>query len=197
MGNRQRRGKGEEPYPPVRPYESPDAGRRRRTIPDAIRRYYIPLSVLEATDRVMRQFGQENRECYAWWGGYFTGEEDAQVLSAIYPRVRTSFGRIHLNRPVLEEMQSVLRDWDQILVAELHTHPPGAGGQNEVDAAYPAAPYPGFISVVVPDFAAARLYDLRDTYVYEYLGNLKWRQLQRSEIEERFVIEETHISITP
>ena len=30
---------------------------------------------------------------------------------------------------------------DQVLIAELHTHPPGAGGQNEVVAAYDAVPY--------------------------------------------------------
>jgi len=178
------------PYPTARPYESPLAGRRRRPIPDTIRRYYVPMSVLQATDHVMRQFGRQNRECYVWWGGYFTNEAEGQVLSAIYPRARTSFGRVQLKLPTLEKMQSVLRRRDQVLLVELHTHPPGAGGQNEVDAAHPAAPYPGFISVVVPDFAFPHFYDLRETYVYEYQGNLRWRELQRSEIEERFVIEE-------
>jgi hypothetical protein len=82
-------------YPTTRPYPSPVGGRRRRAIPDTIQRYYIPISVLQATDRVMRRFGKEKRECYVWWGGYFTGEGDGQVLTAIWPETRTDFGRIH------------------------------------------------------------------------------------------------------
>ncbi len=195
MTGRMRTRKAEEAYPLGRPYDSPATGRRRRPMPDRIRHYDIPLPVLEATDQVMRRFGRENRECYVWWGGYFTSDAEAQVLSVLYPRDRTSFGRVHLKLPTLEKMHRVLRSRDQILLIELHTHPPGAGGQNEVDAAHPAAPYSGFISIVVPDFAFPHLHDLRNTYVYEYIGNLRWRQIDRSEIEERFIVEEANISV--
>lgn len=187
---RRRGGPPGEQYPDHRPYDSPPAGRRGRPVPDRIARYSIPLAVLGATDRVMRRFGRERRECYVWWGGYFTADGDAQVLTAICPEIPTTFGRVHLGLDDLTLLHSELRALDQVLLAELHTHPPGAGGQNEVDAAHPAATYAGFISIVVPDFAEPRFHDLRQTYVYEYLIGGRWRQLDVEEIQARFIVEE-------
>jgi hypothetical protein len=143
----------------------------------------------------MRRFGEEQRECYVWWGGYFTTEGDGQVLTALCPAIQTDFGHIHLDNRELTALHTRLRALDQVLLAELHTHPPGAGGQNEVDAAHPAATYPGFISVVVPNFACPRFYDLRKTYVYAYMGAGRWRQLDPQEIEHRFVVEEAFFSV--
>lgn len=185
-----RRAPSPERYPDRRPYDSSPAGRRVRPVPDRINRYYVPLAVLEATDRVMRRFGLERRECYVWWGGYFTADGDAQVLTAICPEVPTTFGRVHLGLGELTLLHAELRALDQVLLVELHTHPPGAGGQNEVDAAHAAATYAGFISIVVPDFAEPRFHDLRRTYVYEYLIGGRWRQLDAEEIQARFVVEE-------
>jgi len=182
-------------YPIARPYRSPSGDRRRRPIPDNIKRLYIPLTVLEATDRIMRRFGREKRECYVWWGGSFTWDGEGQVLTALCPEMHSEYGRIHLQTHNLTVMHSHLREIDQILLAELHTHPPGAGGQNDVDAAYPAATYRGFISIVVPDFASPIFHDLRNVYVYEYLGSGGWQQLKRAEIEDRFVIEESFFSV--
>ena len=182
-------------YPSARPYASPTGERRRRSVPERVRRYYAPLSVLEATDRVMSRFGRERRECYVWWGGYFTESGEAQILTAIYPDTATDYGCVHLRTPELVALHEKLRALDQVLLVELHTHPPGAGGQNDVDAAHPAATYNGFISIVIPDFARPRFHDLRKTYVYEYAGRKEWRSLDPVEISARFVIEETCIAV--
>ena len=154
----------------------------------------MPLAVMKETDAVMRRFGRENRECYVWWGGYYAGG-DGQVVTAIWPEVHTEYGRIHLANQQLGILGGLLRRLDQILLVELHTHPPGAGGQNEVDAANAAATYPGFISIVVPDFAAPNLWDLRNTYVYEYIENDQWRNLSREDIEWKFVVEPQGIGL--
>jgi hypothetical protein len=183
------------PYPESRPYHSPSGGRRTRPIPDRIERYYLPLSVIEATDRVMRRFGKEKRECYVWWAGYFSAADEGQIVTALCPEIRTEYGHIRLGTAELTLLHSRLRELDQVLLAELHTHPPGAGGQNEVDASHSAATYPGFISIVVPDFALPRLYDLRESYVYEYLGSGEWHGLGREEIRDRFIVEESFISV--
>jgi hypothetical protein len=184
-------------YPVVRPYLTPPAGRRRRTIPDRVERYYLPLSVLEATDRVMRSVGQQNRECYVWWGGYFASNGEAQIVTALWPDVDTDFGCVHLKTPHLVALHEKLRALDEVLLVELHTHPPGAGGQNHVDAANPGATYRGFVTVVVPDFGLPMLYDLRKTHVYEYLGHDEWRGLEPDEIGTRFVIEEGFVPVRP
>lgn len=189
------RRKTASPYPKFRPYTSPAAGRRRRPVPDRAARIHVPLAVLKATDAVMRRFGRERRECYVWWAGYFTSDGDAQIVTAVHPEVATDYGRVHLGTCELAHLQGQLRALDQVLLVELHTHPPGAGGQNDVDAAHPAATYAGFITIVVPDFAEPRFYDLRDAYVYEYQHGGAWRQLGSEEIAKRFVVEETSVQV--
>lgn len=183
-------------YPNRRPYLSPSGNRRQRSIPDRITRYYVPLAVLESTSRFMRRFGEERRECYVWWGGYFTSEGEGYVLTALCPEIQSEFGHIHLGNRELTVLHMQLRTLDQILLVELHSHPPGAGGQNSVDAAHPAATYRGFISMVVPDFASPELHDLRNVYVYEYIDRNQWRELEPAETQNRFVIEESSIIVT-
>lgn len=182
-------------YPVCRPYSSSHGKRRQRPIPQRIGRYYVPLPVLEATNRFIHRFAKEERECYVWWGGYFTSDGEGQVLTALCLKIHSDFGRIHLDNKELTALHLQLRRLDQILLVELHTHPPGAGGQNAVDAAHPAANYSGFIAMVVPDFGLPSLYDLRDVYVYEYIHSGRWRQLERAEIQDRFAIEESSIAV--
>ena len=104
----------------------------------------------------MQRYGREHREYYVWWGGYFTADGDGQVVTALCPEVETTFGSIHLSNRQLAVLHTQLRDLDQVLLVELHTHPLGAGGQNEVDAAHPASTHTGFITIVVPNFAFPR-----------------------------------------
>ena len=183
------------PYPTTPPYRPAPAGRRRTPIPDRIGRICVPLGVLESTSHIMRAFGDQQRECYVWWGGYFTPSGDAQVLTAYCPDVPTDYGRIHLRREHFQSMHGALRERDQVLITELHTHPPGAGGQNEVDAAHAAAPYPGFITIVVPNFAEPHLHDLRCCHVYEYLQQNDWLEFDAAAIGAKFVIEEPFVLV--
>lgn len=185
-----------EPYPKTRPYASPPGGRRKRGVPRPIHKTYIPLAVMEATDRFMRDIEDNPREQYVWWGGYFTEDGDAQVVTAICVNAKTSYGAVRLNHRQLQSLQSTLRFLDQVLIAELHTHPPGAGGQNEVDAAHPAATYAGFITIVVPNYAAPRFYDLTGSYVYEYIASSRWRRLSGAEIQDRLIVEEQTVTVT-
>jgi hypothetical protein len=185
----------EPQYPAVAPYRGRTGIRRRIPIPVQPGHIYVPLSVLEATSRVMRRFGDENRECYVWWGGSFNSAGDGQVATMYCPEVPTDFGRIELDRHDLAALHAELRARDQVLLVELHTHPPGAGGQNEVDAAHPAATYDGFITVVVPDFAYPYLHDLRRCYVYAYAGRCQWTQLSPDDIQVKFTIEEHSVMV--
>ena len=170
--------------------------RRQQPIPRPIRRIYLPRSVLKATEALMQRFGREERECYAWWGGYFTAAHEGQVLTAFVPDIPTDYGRIELGLPEIGRLHEELRARDQVLLVELHTHPPDAGGQNGIDAAHPAATYPGFISIIVPDFAIHGL-ELASAWVYEYQTRLRWTELSPREIANRFIVEDTLELIRP
>jgi len=177
------------PYPTTPPFTVSGGHRRRIAIPDKIHRYYIPLSVIKRTGEFIQRFGHEERECYVWWGGYFTADGNGQVVTALCPNVTTEYGHISLDTRQLTTLHAKLRELDQVLLIELHSHPPGAGGQNAVDAAHPAVAYCGFVSIVVPDFGFPHFYDPRKAYVYEYIQENRWRELTGAEIESRFVIE--------
>ena len=106
------------------------------------------------------------------------------------------FGRVELNTAGYARLHRELRDRDQVLIAELHSHPPGAGGQNAVDAANGATTYRGFLTIVVPNFANPQFYDLRRAHVYEYEEAGRWRTLTPDEIQRRFIIDDTFVSVT-
>lgn len=167
--------------------------RRQRQRPASINRYYLTGDVITATEKLMRRYGKEERECYVWWGGYCTSDGDAQIVSAILPEVTTQFGRVHLSSAQLSKLHAKLRELDQILLVELHTHP-GGSGQNEVDAAHPAAIYPGFVTVVVPDFCKSGIGEL-SAHFYQYQNNKCWNALSRQEINDRFIIEPSFVSV--
>ena len=169
--------------------------RRKRIplIPPA--RCYLPKNVIKDTDNVFKKFGNRNAEGYAWWAGYIINEVEAQICTVIYPNVETQYGRVHLDRKLLSSMYKKLIELDQILLVELHTHPPRAGGQNDVDAANAAVYYKGFKSVVVPNFGLPKFQSLLNCHVYEYQENGVWRKMNRSEIASKIKIEETLIEV--
>jgi len=186
--------KSEPPYPSTAPFRT-IAGCRRIPVPERITTVHVPLAVLEATSRIMREFGRERRECYVWWGGSFAPPNGARVATAYCPKIATSFGRIELDTAAYARLHRELRDRDQVLIAELHSHPPGAGGQNPVDAANGATTYRGFLTIVVPNFANPRFHDLRRAHVYEYEEAGRWRALTSDDIQRKFIIHDTFVLV--
>jgi hypothetical protein len=182
-------------YPVIKPYESKKGGRRKRIPTEPPGRYYVPLSVIEATDQIFQKFGSRYAEGYAWWTGYINNAFEAQICTVFYPCVDTQYGCVYLDRNLLSAMHKKLIELDQILLVELHTHPPGAGGQNAVDAANAACYYKGFKTVVVPDFGLPKFYDLRKCHVYTYKGNGSWHEMNEKEISQEFKIDETCVEV--
>ncbi len=179
---------------PAHDHETPTTGRRAAPPPGRLTRYAVPLAVLRATAMIMQQYGREQRECYVWWGGFVSDSGVGQILSCLHPDGPSHYGRVHVPRSALFELGLSLRKLDQILLIELHTHPPGAGPQNEVDANNAASTREGFVSIVVPDFGLPRFDSLDACHVHEYLGRRTWRTLDRPEIVARFELREMEVS---
>ena len=79
--------KSEPPYPSTAPFRT-IAGCRRIPVPERITTVHVPLAVLEATSRIMREFGRERRECYVWWGGSFAPPNRCACCDGILPEDR-------------------------------------------------------------------------------------------------------------
>lgn len=182
-------------YPKTKPYKISSIVRRKHLITTPIRRYYVPLNILEISNKYICEHRRRKEECFIFWGGYLVDNCDAQIITVYYPKAIVSYGRIHLNTRDITLLNLALRKNDQLLLVELHSHPPGADGQNKFDAKNALCYHPGFITIVVPDFGYPYFYDLRKCYVYEYVKAGKWYELKSKEIEDKFIVEDTVIEV--
>jgi len=94
----------------------------------------------------------------------------------------------------MAEIAEQVRKYDLFLVAQIHSHP-GNFGHSKLDEQRAVSARPGFVSIVVPNFGKEPLRDLRHCFIYEYVGQNEWRQLEMREIGLRFIIEPTVLEV--
>jgi len=73
----------------------------------------------------------------------------------------------------------------QSLVVQAHSHP-GSAFHSSTDDLNAASPWPGYISLVVPNFGHVAGDFWKQIEVYELLGGGKWRRLSAAERSTRF-----------
>lgn len=177
---------------PSRPYSSPSNGRRRRTLAD-IETYYISTAVLRETQKYIEEHGAKEQEAYVFWAGAVAGNE-AYITTCVYPTANARHGGVKVPLEKMTEINLELRDRDQIILAQAHSHP-GRALHSSVDEEKAVSFHQGFVSVVVADFGETPVYDLRDCGVYIYDSENEWQLLEDREIEELFVIEDTRLEV--
>lgn len=176
-----------------RPYTPSGNGRRKRGIPDHIEKFYIPTAVLRETQDYIETHGAENKEAYLFWAGA-VADGEAYITTCIYPTANARHGGVKVPLQKMTEINLELRDRDQLVLAQVHSHP-GAARHSSVDEEKAVSFHEEFVSIVVPDFGETPVYDLRDCGVYVYTADHGWRLLDDSEVEDRFVIEETVLEV--
>ena len=178
---------------PSRAYKSPAQGRRKRRVPDNIEKYYVPTAVLRETQQYIEEHGNREHECYVFWAGAIAGDE-AYVSTCVYPQVESRHGGVKVPLEKMTEINLELRDRDQILLAQVHSHP-GRARHSPVDEEKAVSFHEGFVSIVIPDFGATPVYDLRDCGVYTYTQSSGWQLLDDDEVVDRFAIEDTVVEV--
>ena len=175
----------------VRPSEKS----RRSRLVECIRQYYIPRDLFEKSMKVLRKRGRRRQEGIVLWAGAVTpNAEEAYVMSFIVPKRGHWGGGVRLDSKVLLKLSEELEKRDLLLLAQVHSHPGDFGhslGDEERAVSYRL----GFVSIVVPNFALIDIRDLSVCYVYEYVGNWKWKLLKSNEVTSRFIIEDTLIRV--
>lgn len=144
----------------------------------------VPLEVRAETEGHLRECGSEGWECAVLWAAPNDSHSSWTVERAYHPRHgRSRFGYDIAGEDLYRVHRSLL-DEELKLVAQVHTHP-GPAFHSERDDRGPAIHTPGFISVVVPNFARSGLGPSRGLYVTEYAGDGAWQELTPREQEER------------
>lgn len=159
--------------------------------PEKISRYLISIETVDTTQKYFRQVGRKGKEAIGYWTGTFSGD-DAYVSNVLFPNkfVKNrldSWGYVKVELNVAFRIGQEIYKLEQFLLIQLHTHP-GIAFHSYTDDRYPISHKIGFISIVIPHFAKYPMSDLSTWKVYEYQGTANWRELDETEISQRFIL---------
>lgn len=144
----------------------------------------IAQDVLLETERFLRNRGKRGKEGLVLWAGIRSGRCTA-VFHCVKAGGRWSDG-VRLEFRQMLRLTRHLSAHGLLLLAQVHNHPdriPHSLG----DDLNPASHMPGYLSIVVPDMGLDGIM-LSDCYVYEYLGQLRWRELDLRERVDNFKV---------
>ncbi|WP_192244269.1 Mov34/MPN/PAD-1 family protein [Mesorhizobium silamurunense] len=83
-------------------------------------------------------------------------------------------GIIEIDGGRMAELWRICRERNLIVVADVHTHPGGAG-QSDSDRTHPMIAEPGHVALILPHFAAEPVI-LKEIGLYRYLGGFRWER---------------------
>jgi proteasome lid subunit RPN8/RPN11 len=98
-------------------------------------------------------------------------------------------GIIVIDGACIADLWAICRRTGLAVVADVHTHPGGAG-QSESDRRHPMIAEPGHIAMIIPNFAAEPV-QLNAIGLYRYRGKFSWDRLTSRFLRPALKIERT------
>lgn len=169
----------------IRPRSAHDFGRRSASL--RWDRLIVPTLVIDHTELTLRQAGIRGEEGFLLWAGTITGDL-AFVSTVVIPEVAAAATHGYVAEEIVAESLRLLDHHDLQPIAQIHSHPRRAF-LSEIDASRPFVADPGFVSIVVPSFAFVDLADTSTWSIHTYLGAGAWRELKKTEVSSRIVID--------
>jgi len=112
-------------------------------------RLLLPVQVIEKTLKIMQKYGEQSRECIAYWLGERL-DEDSVVVDEVYiPKQYATVIASKVQETDVAKLFSILEIDEKVLIAQLHTHP-GSAFHSSIDDEYPVAFEENFLSLVIP-----------------------------------------------
>lgn len=139
--------------------------------------YRLPRRMIEETFATLRSCGANARECQLYWASPWS--DASQLTHVVHPRHASSYGGLSIESDWLGEFWSELAEKDLGVRVQVHTHP-GAAFHSPTDDAYPLLFDPGFLSLVIPNFAMGPV-GFKDAYLTEIQPDGSWKQVKISE----------------
>ncbi|MGE0710321.1 MAG: hypothetical protein AB7N76_13590 [Planctomycetota bacterium] len=100
-------------------------------------------------------------------------------------------GALHHRTPTAttRALFELLRSRELEILADVHTHPSDWVELSPVDQEHPIEYRVGLLALVIPRFAAGER-SIDACGLHEYLGDLRWRQLEQGEVATTIQIED-------
>ena len=140
----------------------------------------LPASVLTETIRMMADCGKSQCECVIYWTG--PAVNDGTVDGWEHPAHRRSPYGYQIDDTWLTQYWFQLARQGRAIRAQVHTHP-GLAFHSETDDHWPVVTQPGFLSIVVPNFAMGPT-DLNKMWAGILTAEGDWSQAPISSILE-------------
>jgi hypothetical protein len=144
-------------------------------------RYQLPRSILEETFALFRQCGAGRRECQALWVSPWSALQ--QISAVIHPRHQATSAGVQVDPNWIGNYWLELSEKKMGIRVQVHTHP-GAAFHSGTDDEFPLIHQPGFLSLVIPNFALGPI-GFRGAYLAEISSSGVWNEAL---LEQRFEI---------
>ena len=144
--------------------------------------YRLPHHVLCETFRHFRWCGAGRRECQTLWVGPWSSPN--LITDVVHPQHTAHRGGFVIEDVWLSEFWLRLARNNLGIRVQVHTHP-SAAFHSPIDDEFPIVHTPGFLSLVVPNFASGPI-GFNDAYLTEIQTDGGWREVP---IAERLVVE--------
>ena len=139
-----------------------------------VNRYQVPEAVLRETFAELRRCGGGRRECQALWVSAWTHPQ--RITRAVHPVHRAMGDGFELDGAWLSGFWQELARTKSGVRVQIHTHP-GCAFHSPTDDEWPIVHTPGFLSLVIPDFAGGPV-SFRNAYLTEIQADGEWRQVE-------------------
>jgi hypothetical protein len=143
--------------------------------------YRLPRRMINETFATLRSCGAGERECQLYWASPWT--DSLTLTEVVHPKHRSNFHGSILDGAWISRFWLDLADRNLGVRVQVHTHP-GEAFHSATDDDYPLIHETGFLSLVIPDFAAGPV-GFRRAYLTEIQTDGAWRQVP---VDERFKV---------
>jgi hypothetical protein len=126
--------------------------------------------ILASTFEVLRSCGKDRAECVAYWVGPLLGQPE--VDEVVHPLHTSSPTGYEVDGAWVTEFFLDLHRDGRTTRAQVHTHP-GRAGHSSTDDTFALVSTPGFLSLVIPRFAAGRI-GLEGSVLMEMDSDGRW-----------------------
>jgi hypothetical protein len=145
-----------------------------------VQTFVVSTHVLAKTIAFLREAGKSQCEGFVLWSGRFVSETQFFFTSALIPpqhALRTDDGlMVVVEGDALFIMNKLAHEKQEILAAQVHTHP-SAAYHSDTDDHFPLVTLLGALSLVLPNFARNAPHDMDDWAWYRLEEYGDWRPL--------------------
>lgn len=161
------------------------AKRRSVPYPSSGQPIFLPQYIWEETLSSLSKYRAKKSECLVFWGGIVGASGEVVITSLLRPNHTYQGWRVQLTSSEMKNLLRALRNRDEKLMVQIHSHP-GEAFHSPGDDDLATSFHNGFLSIVVPNFAK-NISSISQCAVYEY-SEVKFARLTSEQVEHRFVI---------